>query len=619
MKLNEKKLIPYLIVLVPLSLVLMATYMTSSFYLKKVEIYFNSAKERSLNEIISARKESAELYAKQINLLFDYKYLHIEEYAQRELDARIDVAYKTARFIYEKYKKKKSNKNIKERIVDALGHMKYAEHENYVFITDYRANSILLGTQDIDKKSLASYVDADYRSIVLEEIQKVRRYKEGFIKTRDANRGEKEIILVKDLGAFDWFLGTSIKLNTKAKEIKTRLIDMVRSLPVDRSNFILLFDENKNIISAKKEQKKLHDNQLQIIKKNLTKELIWNEKRLHDYYYFTSYYEPLDWYFIYGFKTSTFSEKELQKQKDLAKVLAREYEFISKASIIIIIFVLMLSLLLSLKVRKIFKKYQKEVEKKEEELQELNKSLEIRVQSEIKEHREKEKMLIQRAKMADMGDMLSMIAHQWRQPLNQLSYTLMNIDSAYEYNELTQEYLDEKIKEGNEQLEFMSTTIDDFRNYFKPDNRRELLLVREIIQKSVDLMQKTLEAKAIEIEIKLECNEHHEIYKNEFVQVMLNLIKNAYDVLVDNNIQNPKITILSFCDKKNLTIEVYDNGGGVDEKIIETLFEPYVSTKDTKNATGLGLYMSKMIIEEHHSGILSVLNREKGACFIIKL
>jgi len=372
MKLSEKKIIPYLIVIAPLALVLLASYIMSSFYLKKVETYFNSAKERSLDEIISTRKESAELYAKQINLLFDYKYSRVEENAKRELNARIDVAYKTACYIYEKYKGKKSNKNIKERIVDVLGHMKYGEHENYVFITDYSANSVLLGTQNIEKKNLASFIDADYRSIVLEEIQKVRRHKEGFIKSREAKTLDEEMILVKDLGAFHWFIGTSIKFKTKAKEIKTRLLDMVQSLPVDKLNFVLLFDENKNIISTKKEQGKLHDNELDIIKKSLSKKQVWYEDKHHNYYYLTSYYEPLHWYFIYGFEISDFSVKEIQKQKDLAKVLATEYDFISKVSVIIVIFVLMLSLLLSLRVRKVLKTCQKEMQIKEKELQEYN-------------------------------------------------------------------------------------------------------------------------------------------------------------------------------------------------------------------------------------------------------
>ena len=347
MKLNKKKLIPYLVVIVPFVLALVLSDMMRSFYLKKVETCFNAAQEHSLNETILKRKESAELYVKEINLLFEKRYSKVEENAKKELKDRIDRAYKTARFIYEKYKGKKSNKNIKERIVDALGQMKYGADENYVFITDYRANSILLGTQNIEKKNLASYVDADYRSIILEEIQKVRRHKEGFLKTRDAKSKEEALIFVKDLGALHWFIGTSVKLQRKANEIKTQLKDIVQNLPTNKSNFILLFDENKNIISATKEQKKLHNNELKIIKTNLSKGSIWREKNLHDYYYFTAYSKSLNWYFVYGFKILDLNEQKLQKQKDLVKILQNESNFISKVSFVITLFVLMVSFFLS--------------------------------------------------------------------------------------------------------------------------------------------------------------------------------------------------------------------------------------------------------------------------------
>ena len=221
--------------------------------------------------------------------------------------------------------------------------------------------------------------------------------------------------------------------------------------------------------------------------------------------------------------------------------------------------------------------------------------------------------------MAEMGDMLSMIAHQWRQPLNQMSYVLMNVDSAYEAKELTQEYLDDKIKEANNILEFMSTTIDDFRNYFSPDKDKEFVLVSDVVEASAKFMQKSLEMDGVEIELKKEGRELTHIYKNEFIQVVLNLIKNAKDVLVQNKIQNPIISISSTAVDEKLIVEVKDNGGGVDEKIIDEIFKPYFTTKDKNSGTGLGLYMSKMIIEEHLGGNLSVENKDGGACFKIEI
>jgi signal transduction histidine kinase len=327
----------------------------------------------------------------------------------------------------------------------------------------------------------------------------------------------------------------------------------------------------------------------------------------------------MNWHLIYGFDISALSTKEIERQIALDKVLDNEFSFIVKVSAMIVFFVVILSLLLSRKINQIFKQYQQEVEERRNELEILNKSLEQRVQSEIKRHRQKEKMLIQQSKMAEMGDMLSMIAHQWRQPLNQLSYIFMNIDSAYEFKELTQEYLDTKIKEGNEQLEFMSVSIDDFRNYFKPDKEKESVLVSKVVKTSVTLMKHTLEENMVNIELITEGTKPTHIYKNEFIQVLLNLIKNAKDVLISKNIENKKITILSKCYKESLVVEVCDNGGGVDEGIKDKIFDPYFSTKDAKSGTGLGLYMSKMIIEEHLGGKLSVRNTQEGACFTIEL
>jgi signal transduction histidine kinase len=195
----------------------------------------------------------------------------------------------------------------------------------------------------------------------------------------------------------------------------------------------------------------------------------------------------------------------------------------------------------------------------------------------------------------------------------------MNIDSAYEYKELNKEYLDEKLKEGNTLLEFMSTTIDDFRNYFRPDKEKNFVLVSDVIQTSVGFMQNSLDMDFIEIELNLKGRDLTHIYKNEFMQVILNLIKNAKDVLLTKKVQNPKIVINSTSEKEKLIVTVCDNAGGVDEAIMERIFEPYFSTKDTKSGTGLGLYMSKMIIEEHLNGKLSVTNTKEGACFTIEI
>lgn len=618
MRLNEK-IIPYLIVIVPLALVLTASFFITSFYLDKVSSYFNSTKERSIKEHVDSKKTKSELWAKQLNLLFDYKYNRVEENLQKELQTRVDSAYKSAIYIYRKYRGKKSSEEIKERIIDALGQMSCSDEQSHIFISDYNGNSVLSPNQKIESRRLSSYVDADGRSIVLEEIQTVRKKGEGFLRSRSFDDKKWQRILVKDLAIFDWFIGSSIDELEKIDELKTTLLGMLKSIPIDSSDFMSLYDDKKNLFISSNMKNSFSEDSFNIIVKSLSKKSTWHKEKLAGYYYYSEYYKPLDWYLVYGFDISSMSKQEFTKQKDLETMLDKELEFIVKVSASIVFFVVILTLLLSRKINEIFKEYQDEVKQRTDELRKLNFSLEKRVMSEVKAHTEKEKMLVQQSKMAEMGDMLSMIAHQWRQPLNQMSYVFMNIESAYEYDELNKKYLVEKLKEGSDLLEFMSVTIDDFRNYFRPDKEKEFVLVSEVIKTSVTLIKNSLDMDSIEIELHSEGRDLTHIYKNEFIQVILNLIKNAKDVLIYNSIENPKITINSTCQKDRLIVEICDNGGGVDEDIKDKIFEPYFSTKDKKSGTGLGLYMSKMIIEEHLDGKLSVQNRREGACFKIEI
>ncbi len=619
MRLNENRIIPYLIVVVPLALVLTASFFITTFYLEKVGAYFHKAKERSIKEHVDSKKAKSEIWVKQLNLLFDYKNNKVEEDINIELKTRVDMAYESARFIYEKYKGKKSKRDIKERIVDALNQMMYSGKKDYIFITDFSGNNILSRSPLLNQKNISAYVDTDGRSIILEEIQKVRKLGEGFLESNFYPGAGKQIILVKNLDMYNWYIGSSVNVLQQKESLKSVLLGMVQSIPLDSADFMGLYDDKKAIFLSKKAREFLGDEALKVISENLSQKPTWYKDKLDGYYYYSKYYKPLDWYLVYGFEITKMSEKELKKQTELELMLDNELEFIVKASASIVMFVVLLSLLLSRKINKIFSRYSQEVQERTDELEKLNESLEQRVSDEVKAHRQKDKMLIQQSKMAEMGDMLSMIAHQWRQPLNQMSYLFMNIDSAYEYKELTKEYLDDKLKEGNNLLEFMSVTIDDFRNYFRPDKEKEFVLVSDVVNTSVTLMQKSLDVSGVEVELDTHGRELTHIYKNEFIQVMLNLIKNAKDILVDKKIPNPKIIITTRCRSEKLIVEVCDNGGGVDEKIIDKVFEPYFSTKDKQSGTGLGLYMSKMIIEEHLGGKLTLYNSKSGACFKIEI
>ncbi|MEA2073004.1 MAG: cache domain-containing protein [Campylobacterota bacterium] len=607
MKLNETKLIPYLIVIVPLVLVLSVSFFITSFYINKVSNYFAQAKENSIKDYIDTQKAQSELQTKQLILLFDYTNNRVEPLIKKDLEKKVEIAQNIAQTIYEKYKHKKSKKEIQQRIKDSLSEIVYNESKDYIFITDFNSNAILNGSHLTDKE-ISLYRDADNRAIILEEIQKVRKYGKGFLYSKRFADKEDEIIFVKDLGIYNWYIGSSSKIKSAQMKLKMNLLEMLKSMPVDSSEFVSLFEGDKKIYIS---------NNLVITNDRVDE--MWREHSLKGYYYYSRYFAAFDWTLVYGFQTTMMNEKAKVKHEKLEDMLSNELEFVIKASSIIILFVALMSILLSLKINRVFKHYQKEVESRRDELEELNSSLELKVSREVAAHREKDKMLTQSAKMAEMGDMLSMIAHQWRQPLNQMSYVVMNIESAYEYEELTKDYLDTKVKEANELLEFMSVTIDDFRNYFAPDKTKTDVFINDVLTQAIALIKKTLESENITLELNFNSTREIAIYKNEFIQVVLNLVKNARDVLRDKNIENPKLTITTADYEKKVIVSFKDNGGGIEEGIMEKIFEPYFSTKDEKNGTGLGLYMSKMIIEEHMNAHLSVVNGSEGAEFSVEI
>jgi len=235
----------------------------------------------------------------------------------------------------------------------------------------------------------------------------------------------------------------------------------------------------------------------------------------------------------------------------------------------------------------------------------------------VEEKNEKEKLLIHKEKLASMGEMINNIAHQWRQPLTHLSYINMNLQMASYDKKLSKEYLEEKIEESNKQLEFMSNTIDSFRDFYKPQKEKENFYISKAVNQSVEIMSVLLEKENIKIEVDIRKDKEVYAYENEYSQVVLNLITNAKDVLVQREIENGKIKIIidSYFDKSYVT--VCDNAGGIKKSYIDKVFEPYFTTKD--RGSGIGLYMSKTIINSHFEGELRVENKKEGACFTIEV
>lgn len=242
------------------------------------------------------------------------------------------------------------------------------------------------------------------------------------------------------------------------------------------------------------------------------------------------------------------------------------------------------------------------------------KDLDKRVKDEIEKTKEKEQILMHQSKLAALGEMLGNIAHQWRHPLTRLSLLIQNIEMAYKMNKLDDERFEKFKNNALSQIEYMSQTIDDFTNFFKKDTKKETFCPKEIIDKALQLMEARIKQNKLEIIYDVKNTTPIEGYKSEFSQVILNIINNAIDILKERNIENKKIWIRI----NGKTIEIEDNAGGIPDEIKDKIFEPYFTTKFQSQGTGIGLYMSRVIITQHFNGELYAYNSSNGAVFVIK-
>ena len=233
--------------------------------------------------------------------------------------------------------------------------------------------------------------------------------------------------------------------------------------------------------------------------------------------------------------------------------------------------------------------------------------------------REKERMLIQQSRLAAMGEMIGNIAHQWRQPLNVLGITIQQLLLFYDDGQFNREFLVQSVDSSMKLIQHMSHTIDDFRNYFRPDKEKAEFRLSEAVAGALALMEGSFRHHRITIEVKSLADPAVIGYRNEFAQVILNILNNAGDIFRERRIEDPRVTITIGYEGGRATVAIADNAGGIPDEIIEKVFDPYFTTKGPKSGTGLGLFMSKTIIEKNMNGMLTVRNSGDGAEFRIEV
>ena len=317
----------------------------------------------------------------------------------------------------------------------------------------------------------------------------------------------------------------------------------------------------------------------------------------------------------------------INERRETLKTFSTLTTVLNISIVFVFLFSILLSVLLINNFRKLHFRLEDAVNEKTKELQELNDYLEIKIQKEVTNSRKKDLIMFQQAKLASLGEMLGNIAHQWRQPLGSLMMIIQSFQTKMQLGKLSLKFVEQKTQDAILLAENMSNTLEDFQNFFSPNKDKSYFSLKDCVEHSIDLSKYILEKENIKLKLIVENDLKIYGFYNELSHVFLNIISNSKDAL--KNLDKEKyIKIVIKKHNNNARVNIYDNGQGIDEKILPQIFEPYYTTKYKSAGTGIGLYMSKQIIERHMNGNIkckNVFNKinnqnfEHGALFIIDI
>lgn len=604
---NEKKLLR-IIKYTPTIFVLTITIfvLTASFWDNKKK--FEKDKEKIRLEYI---QKNEELIKQRVYEVYDYikreqEYTELE--LRKTLKEAIDTAYNISNTIYQN-NLDKSKDEIKKLVIDALRNVRFNSGRGYYFIYENSGKNILLPhNKELEGKSFWNHQDAKGSYIIRDMTNLLSKNDEAFYEwywynptKPDVQR--KKIGLVKNLPQFDWFIGTGEYLEDFEKEVQERVLRNIREIRFGNNGYIFVINYDSIYLShIRKEfigQNAIKNNDTVEIKK-VIEDLIEISKKGEGSYTYIQNKKPdneqsikkisfvkglNNWSWMIG---TGFYEDDMQRTiNDKKEELNQEFrDYLFKTIIftcILILFLMIISIYFSKILQEKFKKYQNERTKQQN-------------------------IIAQQAKMAAMGEMIGNIAHQWRQPLSSISTSATGMKLQKELNILEDKFLIEGLEQINNSVQYLSTTIDDFRNFYKPDKNKKEFRILETINKVINLVDLQFRSNGITI-IKNGQDVKINSFENELIQVLINILNNARDELIKKDKDYEKLIFIDVLkNQKNLLVQIKDNAGGIPTDIITRIFEPYFTTKNQSQGTGIGLYMSREIISKSMNGEINTKN-----------
>ncbi|RXJ83027.1 sensor histidine kinase [Arcobacter cloacae] len=606
---NEKKLLkiikyaPSIFVLSITIFILTVSFLDNkkTFEKDKERIRFEHTKKNE--EIIKQRVYEVYNYIKR-----EQEYTELE--LRKTLKEAIDIANNITMGIYNN-NLDKSEEEIKKLVVDALRNIKFNDGRGYYFIYENSGKNILLPhNEKLEGKNFWNHQDAKGAYIIQDMTKLLSTQNEAFYewywynpKNPDIQR--KKIGLVKNLEKFNWFIGTGEYVEEFEKEVQERVLRNIKEVKFGNNGYFFIINYDSIYLShIKKEyigQNAIKNNDTVEIKK-VIKDLIDIAKNGEGFYSYIqnkkpdnnesikkiSFVKGLDnWSWMIG---TGFYEDDMQKAiNDKKNELDKEFkDYLVKTTIfafLLIFLLLSISIYFSKKLQEIFKSYQLEKTRQQN-------------------------IIAQKSKMAAMGEMLGHIAHQWRQPLSSISTSATGMKLQKELNILEDKNLIDGLEQINKSVQYLSETIDDFRNFYKPNKNKTEFHILDTVDKVINLINSQFNSNGIKI-IKSGENIKINTYENELIQVIINLLNNARDELIKKDFEDEKLIFIDVYTKnEKLFLEIKDNAKGVSTQIIDKIFEAYFTTKNDIEGTGIGLYMSNEIITKSMKGKISVSNVE---------
>ena len=609
----KEKNLPTLIIYTPIIAVIFVTIFTIYLFVQNQNEYFLEESIRIEKEFNTKQKV---LIKNQLNTIISYITTQEQLYTNAAIEKVIKRTVLLSTQLNQLYNDLNAevNSSIQEDILSNLINSKIS-NDNYFFAFDISKNK-LIQAKNKDIKREFKIDDKYFENYLFFEEGKLIQFEYS-----------NKIVFIRYLPKLNWIIGNIENIQKDIDFIKKVSLSFISSIRFEKNGHFVVYD-NKHVLLADAFRKdKIGQNQkdlsynkefpLQnIVHAALDSDLgsyvksSWPKEKESNFSNKISYvqaFEKWNWILEAGLYVDDIQESILINKNKLEKRIKKYIQYVVIVSLLITFMIALLSVLMSRKIAQTFQDYQKNVQRKEEKLKMLNANLHRKVKIGIKEAQEKDRAMLHQSRLARLGTMISMIAHQWRQPLSEVSAILMEIETATKFKKLDEKLVLEGIKESDQLINYMSNTIDDFKNFFKPSKEKEDFLLDKACSNALSIVQASLNDYGIAIDISFD------------KKIILNLLLNSRDVFEDKKVNDPRISLSTKQTDDYVYITVEDNAGGITEENINIIFEPYFTTKSSSKGTGLGLYMSKMIIEKNMNGQLSARNENNGAVFEIIL